>query len=245
MPTLPTSATELLIALMVTTLAGLMRGVTGFGGAIVMTPPLAFLIGPHQAVLTTLLLETFAAAPMLPAAAAAASARRLLPLGIGACVTAPLGAWVLVYLDPEITRRVIAVVVALFSLLLLLGFRYRGEPKRATSLAVGGLSGVLTAATSVGAPPVIIYLLSGPDPIPRSRANLTLYVVIVSGASLAGLAYTGAFTLTMLWLPLVLAPAFAFGVWCGGRLFPYVNERLFRRIALAALAVMSLVLLLT
>ncbi|MCP1673635.1 putative membrane protein YfcA [Natronocella acetinitrilica] len=235
----------MLAALTATGLAGLMRGVTGFGGAIVMTPPLAYLIGPHEAVVTTLLLETFAAAPMLPAAARLASRRRLLPLCIGACATAPLGAWILVALDPAVTRQLIAVVVATFSLLLLAGFRYLGEPRRATSFAVGGLAGVLTASTSIGAPPAIIYLLSGPDPAPLSRANLTLFVVVISGSSLIGLFFAGAFGPGQLLLPLVLAPSFALGVWCGGKLFPYVNERLFRRIALTALFTMGLVLLLT
>jgi len=56
-------AWSLLIALA----GGLVRGTTGFGAAMVMTPPLALLVGARTAVPVTLLLETFAAAPMLPA----------------------------------------------------------------------------------------------------------------------------------------------------------------------------------
>jgi uncharacterized membrane protein YfcA len=46
-------------------LAGLIRGITGFGGAMVMAPPLALLLGPRLAVPVVLLLECIAAAPML------------------------------------------------------------------------------------------------------------------------------------------------------------------------------------
>ncbi len=41
-------------------LAGIVRGVTGFGGSMVMTPPLALLFGPRAAIAAVLLLEAFA-----------------------------------------------------------------------------------------------------------------------------------------------------------------------------------------
>jgi len=59
------SPETLAIALAVGALAGLVRGITGFGGAMVMSPPLALLVGPLLAVPAVLLLEGFAAAPML------------------------------------------------------------------------------------------------------------------------------------------------------------------------------------
>ncbi len=66
-------------------------------------------------------------------------------------------------------RRWIAGVVVVFSLLLLNGARYEGPQRPATSIALGAFSGVLVGATGIGGPPIILYLLSGPDR-PRSPA---------------------------------------------------------------------------
>ena len=46
-------------------IAGVIRGITGFGGAVVMAPPLALLRGPRVMIPVTLLLEGIAAMPML------------------------------------------------------------------------------------------------------------------------------------------------------------------------------------
>ena len=153
-----------LAAIAIVTMAGFVRGVTGFGGAMLMTPILSVLIGPVPAVVTALILETAAALVMFPDALPKAQWRTLLYLTLPAVVTVPLGGYILLTLDPAIARKMIAAVVIIFSTMLLLGLRYSGSPRVVTSLALGSLVGVLLGATSVGAPPVILYLLSGPDP---------------------------------------------------------------------------------
>ena len=60
---------SMLGALAICGLGGMVRGATGFGGAMVMTPVLSVLLSPITAVIGALLLETFAAAPMLRDAA--------------------------------------------------------------------------------------------------------------------------------------------------------------------------------
>src|ERR1035437_7786990 len=169
-----------LAAIGIVTLAGIVRGVTGFGGAMLMTPVLSGLIGPVSAVVTALILETAAALGMFPDALPKARWRTLLYLTLPAIVTVPLGGYLLLTLDPNVARKMIAGVVIVFSSMLLSGLRYSGSPRPATSLALGSLVGALVGATSIGAPPVILYLLSGPDPAAVTRANLTVFVTAIS-----------------------------------------------------------------
>ena len=103
-----------------------MRGVTGFGGAMLMAPPLSMLIGPVPTVVTALILETAAALVMFPDAWPKINKRVLLYLTIPACFSVPIGGYLLITLDPFIARKVIAGVVVVFSLGLLLGLRYSG-----------------------------------------------------------------------------------------------------------------------
>ncbi|MGE5089718.1 MAG: sulfite exporter TauE/SafE family protein, partial [Candidatus Levyibacteriota bacterium] len=59
------NAAPLIAAGAIAAVAGVVRGITGFGGAMVMTPPLALLFGPRFAIPAVLLLESIAAMPML------------------------------------------------------------------------------------------------------------------------------------------------------------------------------------
>jgi uncharacterized membrane protein YfcA len=223
-----TLATAIAIGL----LGGLVRGTTGFGAAMVMTPALALLLGPTVAVPVTLMLEAFAAAPMLPAAWEIARLRVIAPISAAALVTVPFGSYALHAAKPETLRTAIAVTVIVFSLALLSGRRYHGQPRLSTSLALGALSGAMLGATSIGAPPVILYLLSGPESAAVTRANLTLYVVAISVVGLVMLAATGLIRGSTLQTTAYLAPGFVIGVVMGSRLFARFSDQRFRHLTI-------------
>jgi uncharacterized membrane protein YfcA len=241
---MPAIDSTLAWALAMALCGGLVRGTTGFGGAMVMTPPLALLLGPRVAVPVTLLLETFAALHMLPAASRLARWRVIAPIGVAAVLAVPLGGWLLAAADALTLRRLIAGTVVLFSLALLSGRRYQGRQRLGTSLALGTLSGAMLGATSIGAPPVILYLLSGPDPAAVTRANLTLYVVLISAAGLVMLAATGVLTAATGRTALQLAPPFVLGVLAGTRLFSRFSDQRFRQLVMALMCSVSLGVLL-
>ena len=211
---------------------GFVRGITGFGGAMMMAPMLSVLIGPVPTVVTTLILETAAAVVMFPDALPKARWRTLAYLTLPAIATVPIGGYLLLTLDPGIARKLIAGVVVVFSLMLLLGLRYSGSPRAATSIALGSLVGALLGATSVGAPPVVLYLLSGPDPVPVTRANLTLFVTAISVIGLVMLTAVGAVTAALGISALALSAVFLFATWLGGKLFVRLSETSVRRFAL-------------
>ncbi|MBI3699786.1 MAG: sulfite exporter TauE/SafE family protein [Afipia sp.] len=211
---------------------GLVRGITGFGGAMLMSPLLSILIGPVPTVVTALVLETAAALVTFPDALPKARWRTLAYLTLPAIATVPIGGYLLLTLDPAIARKLIAGVVMAFSLMLLLGLRYNGTPRRETSIALGSLVGALLGATSVGAPPVVLYLLSGPDPIAVTRANLTIFVTAISAIGLAMLTVVGAITKPLGISALALSIVFLLATWLGGKLFARLSETYVRRFAL-------------
>jgi uncharacterized membrane protein YfcA len=223
----------------IVTLAGFVRGVTGFGGAMLMSPILSALIGPVPAVVTALILETAAALIMFPDALPKAKWRTLLYLTLPAVITVPLGGYILLTLDPKAARTMIAAVVIVFSSMLLLGFRYSGSPRAATSIALGSIVGVLLGATSVGAPPVILYLLSGPDPATVTRANLTIFVTAISAIGLAMLAAAGVITATLGISAVLLTVPFLVATWFGGKLFARMSDPGVRRLALVLMLCVS------
>lgn len=222
----------LALAAAVAAVAGVIRGITGFGGALVMSPPLALLLGPLAAVPVVLLLESLAAAPMLVQTRELVRWGVIGPIIAAACLTVPLGTWVLVSADPLAMRRVIAATVIVFSLLLLRGWRYAGPQRLATGLGLGAVAGTMVGATSMGGPPVILYLLAGPDRIETTRANLTFFVGAISAAGLAGLWANGVLTGTSAALAALFAPGYYGGMVLGTRLFSRFNDRRFRQFTL-------------
>ena len=231
-------------AIATVTVAGFFRGVTGFGGAMMMTPMLSMLIGPIQAVAAALLLETAAAVVMFPDALPKVNWRTLSYLTLPAILTVPLGGYFLLTINPALARKFIAAVVIAFSVLLLFGWRYSGSPRPITSIVLGSIVGVLLGATSVGAPPVILYLLSGPDPVAVTRANLTVFVTSISIIGLVMLVAASAITWTVCFSAILLMIPFLLATWFGGTFFSRLGDLGVRRFALGlmlALGVTSLV----
>ena len=229
----------LIIAVAIALAAGVVRGITGFGGAMVMAPPLALLLGPRLAVPVVLLLESVVAAPMLLQTHRRVSWRLVGAIVAAACAFVPLGVMVLDAAEPQVIRRAIAITVIVFALLLLRGWRYAGRPRLATSLGLGAVSGGMLGATGIGGPPVVLYLLSGPDAIETTRANLTLYVTATSLVGILMLWQKGIFDAGAGWTSLWLAPAYYGGLVGGVRLFPRFSDTRFRQLTLLLLIVVS------
>lgn len=223
---------DLIVPALIAAIAGTVRGITGFGGAMVMTPPLALLLGPQVTVPVVLLVEALAGAPQVVQTHRLVHWRVLGPIFAATCATVPLGGYLLVTVDAETLRRAMALIVIVFALVLLGGWRYDGPQRTSVGVALGGLSGGMLGATSIGAPPVILYLLAGPDRIEITRANLTLFVTGISSAGVIMLWIAGLVHASTLLLALVLAPAYFVGLALGIRLFARFNERRFRRFAL-------------
>jgi uncharacterized membrane protein YfcA len=220
------------VVIAIVTMAGLMRGITGFGGAMLMAPLLSAILGPVATVLTALLLETSAGLVMVPDAWSKIDRKLLSYLIVPACITVPIGGHLLLNLDPGVTRKAISGLVVLFSVVLLCGFRYSGSPRPSISIGLGALLGLMLGATSVGAPPVILYLLAGPWPPAVTRANLTVLVTVISGIGVIMLLLAGAVTTEFAGHAALLALPYLAATWIGGHLFTRLNEFGARRVTL-------------
>ena len=231
--------------LAIVAVAGVVRGVTGFGGAMFMAPPLSLLVPPVEAVIYALALEAVAVVVALPAVWRLLDARTLSVIGVPALFSIPLGGFALVSLDPAVIRNLLAGTVMVFSLLLLLGLRYTEPPRTAVAGAVGGVSGLLFGATSMGGPPVILYLLSGPARHDVTRANLMAYISMASALSLVLPWQTGQLTEPVALHALVLTIPYLLGIFIGARLFALIDEKTFRRLTLAFMFSVSTFALLT
>jgi uncharacterized membrane protein YfcA len=230
----------LIASVIIVIAAGMIRGITGFGGSMVMTPVLSAMFDPKLVIPVVLLLEAFVAAPALGDAVRKARFKVIVPICLAAFVTVPLGGYLLANTEPQVLRRWIAASVILFALMLLKDVRYTGPKRLGTSVALGALSGVLLGGTGIGGPPVILYLLSGADSLEQTRANLMLCITAISVAALAMLWSRGMLHFRGPLNVLILGPAFYAGIVLGTRFFRQFSEKRFRQFTLVLLIMVSI-----
>lgn len=226
----------LVVAASVGLVAGFMRGFVGVGSGMLMAPVFAILFGPLETVGTIILLELAVTAQLLPSVHRLIEWRVVAPMAAAAALSMPLGTWILVSVDAERMTRGIALVVLVFVLVLLGGWRYHGPKRLAGTLGVGVVSGVLMAATSLGNPPVILYLLSSTDSAATNRANFTGYFAITLVTLVGMMTVQGLVEATTLVRAGLLLPPFAVAAWAGARFFSRSTDLLYRRVALGLLA---------
>jgi uncharacterized membrane protein YfcA len=240
MPAELPAAPELAATLAVALLAGLARGFSGFGSALIFIPLASATLGPRLAAPLLMLVDNLTTFPLIPAAWRRADRGEVASLVAGALVGAPLGTWLLLHLDAETLRWGMCVLAIAMLALLASGWRYHGRPALPLSLGVGAASGLLSGAAQMGGPPVVAYWLGGAIPAARVRANIMLFFAASGVISAVSYLVSGLLTPAVLLLTVLVAPAYALGIWGGSHLFGLASEASFRRacfvlIALAAL----------
>lgn len=226
--------------------ASMARGFSGFGAALIFVPVAAAVIGPKVAAPLLLVMDFVMTAPMVPRAFGLASRREVGAMLAGAMLGVPLGTAALAVADPVVLRWAITAIAALLLVLLVSGWRYHGQPRTPMTIAVGWLAGLFSGAAQLGGPPVVAYWLGGASNAAAVRANVVLYFALAS--ILTGIAYAvgGLLSETVFALMLVIAPAYAAGLYAGSRLFGLASDLTFRRICfvlIAASAILGMPLL--
>ncbi len=227
--------TTLLIAIPITAAAGLMRGFAGVGSGMLMAPFFVRLFGPVDTIAVIIMMETIVTGQLLPTVWREIDWRVIAPMGAAAVLSMPLGSWLLVSLDPGQIAIGIGMLVMLFSLVLMTGWRYGGPKPLLATLGVGSASGILMALTSLGNPPVMVYLLSSHDPAATNRANFTGYFAITLVALIVVMTGSGLIGWSATLTAAALLPVFMISAWIGSRLFRKSSEALYRRLALGIL----------
>lgn len=217
-------------------IAGLARGFSGFGAALIFMPLASALIGPQTAAPVLVIIDLLLAAPLIPGAVRRVALWPIAVMLAGVVVTVPLGTWLLTSVDPLLLRWMIAGLAALMLALLGSGWRYSGAPSPVASFAVGATSGFFSGVAQVGGPPVVAYWLGGRDGSGDVRAKIIVFFAGSSVILLVSYLTAGLFNRSVLVWAAVAGPSYGTGLFLGTRLFGLASEATFRRICLGLIA---------
>lgn len=227
--------TGIVLPVLVTLVAGLMRGFAGFGSAMLMAPIFAILFGSAEMVVTIVAIELGVSLQLYPQVRRDVDWPTVVPMSIAACVAMPFGVWLLASVDKNFITKAVSAIILVFVLINLAGWRYNGRKGRNGAIAVGMISGAMMATTSVGGPPVLMYLFAGNDKPATIRANIVTYFFLTHFLLIAIVLATGVAGWTALVRAAVLFPLMVMGAWVGTRLFDPSKEKLYRNFTLVIL----------
>ena len=217
-------------------LAAACQSLTAFGFALVAVPLLSLAWEVKPAVVTSTVLGTLILLPLLYEVRGRVSIGRVVPFYLGSLVGVPLGLLVLERIDAVALEVVVASVVIVAGLLIYFSpDLHLKRPLVPLSLLVGGLSGALRAATSMGGLPVALYVLTFEHEVERFRATLLAAFLPTSLLTVVGLTIAGRINGDVLLVAVVALPAVALGSLSGRWARGHVSEDLFRLVVLGVL----------
>jgi uncharacterized protein len=208
--------------------AALVRGLTGFGFAILAVPLMSLVIAPAQAVLLALVLQMLIGPFGVRSSLPLIDRRVVGTIAAVAAITTPLGLWLLTLLDADTARLLIAAIafVCFFGFLV----KRAPTPNRALPhlIATGTGSGLLNGFAAMPGPPVILYFVrDGVAPlVARGSMMLVFFAAAVSGTVTAAL--RDLLNLKILALTLFCFPVMLIGNHIGSRFFGRISEPVWR-----------------
>jgi uncharacterized membrane protein YfcA len=229
---------ELAVVAALAALASFSQSLSGFGFNLLLVPPLTLVLGAKEAVVTATMMGTITSFLTLTNMRASVEWRLGGLLFGAAALGMPFGLLVLITVDSDLLRVLIAITVLVAAVFYWKGFRVR-TTSTSFDVAAGFISGVLNTSTSMSGPPLVLYLQNRGIAPPQFRATINAFFLA------SGLLATCLFVLghrigqTELNSVLISAPLIAIGWMVGQRAFVRIDVVRFERVVLVVLFLSS------
>lgn len=221
-------------------MAGIIRGYSGFGFAMVAVTSLSLVLPPIYVVPLVLILEVLASIRLVPQVWQDIDWHSLRWLLVGSLAATPFGVYLLANIPAAPMRIFISLLVLAVAILLMRGWVWKHMPGKCLNLTTGAACGLLNGAAAIGGPPVILLYLSSPAGIAVSRASIIAYFLGIDAMSLAMAFIQGIITSRTLVMMAVCIPPLLLGITIGSRMFVKMDEASFRRHVLMLLIALSI-----
>ncbi len=219
------------------TFAFFVRGVAGFGNALILAPILILIVSPKPVVVINLLLGVVANGVLLPYAFRNMNRRVVMIMAACSLPGIPLGTWVIKIIASSDLKVLIGGLTVFFALLIAFGLTPRFRRERLSAGVAGFLSGVLASATSLGGPPAILFMHNQDWGKEVVHATLAVFFFFGCCFSLAALAISGVVDADTMVTAVSFIPAMLIGLGLGMIAFFRIHPDFFRRLSIAVIVV--------
>lgn len=216
--------------------AGIVRGFTGFGTALIFVP-IASIFLPSASVVALITMTGVAStAALLPRALRTGDLTEVGMMALAALTTVPVGIWLLGLLDQITVRWIVTAVASGMLAALVMGWRYVGQVGRPGLFLVGAAAGLIGGMTGLTGPVVILFYLAGAGRVEVVRANTILFLAALDVVIVGNLMLQGMTDLSLFLLAMLLAVPYFITTLLGQALFDPAYEKIYRRAAYGVIA---------
>ncbi|WP_299301899.1 sulfite exporter TauE/SafE family protein [uncultured Litoreibacter sp.] len=216
--------------------AGMVRGFSGFGTAMVFLPAAGQVVSPIWALTIMGIMDMIGPLPNVPRALRDGHPRDVVRLAVGLIVALPIGISLLSLMAPDVYRYAVSTISLILLVALIAGLRYRGRLSKPLIYGTGAIGGFLTGSTGLAGPPVIMLYMASTHAASVIRANLMLYLLCADALMVVLFAFWGLITLTPVLLGLLVAVPYLLANMVGAAIFNPDKEKLYRWVAYAIIA---------
>lgn len=213
------SNSEFALLVLIVTLAGIVRGFSGFALSALVMATATLILPPVELIPLCWWLEMTASVMMVRGGWQAADRHVVFGLVIGSTCGVPLGLWLITSVPVETSKLIALCIIIALAVTQLFKLRLTFLATRAGLYLSGLVAGIVTGLAHVGGMVVALYVLAQDSPAAKMRAALVMFLFLGSLTSIVTQLAFGVMTQTATMRGLALALPCAAGVWAGTRFF--------------------------
>ena len=234
---------QIAVAVLTALAAAFIRGLAGFGLAILLVPVLALAMTPVEAVLATNVVALLIGLSEIVRITREAEKSAWTIGALVVLATGP-GLYLLNITPAPLARLLIALIALSAFFAMFLPKRPPDQPGVVQTGLVGISSGLLTGFAGMPGPPVVPYYLGRAIPKEIAKSSMLLIFTIAAAAGLGSGAVIGVMNWSLVVLGALLFPAVLIGNYFGAKAFGKVSDTAWRAFVMLVLGVTALAALL-
>lgn len=215
---------------LIITVSYLVRGLAGFGSALIAIPLLALMLPLSMVVPMVVLLDYLASTSHGLKNRELIKWRDLLPLLPFSIIGVVSALYLFKQIDAEILSKGLGVFILLFAFYSLADIAPQRVGRRYWAIPVGLLGGFIGTLFGTGGPFYVIYLkLRGLDKS-SFRATFAMVFLLDGAGRLGGYLFSGLFNLDVVYLVGAALPVMILGMYVGGHMHTNLQQKTFQRV---------------
>ena len=236
---------ELFWIVLVVVIASLVKGITGFGFALVALPPLMIWYSPKEIIPVLLLCNLFASVLIiLQKKDRQLINRQFKWLIIFGALFTIVGVIFLKYLPEHLLIVIVSIFLIILTVLSILGVQYPIKITNRSYKIAGAFLGFLTGSISISGPPMALFLYSAKVDKQQFREIFSWFSIVTSIVALAGYVVLGILTIESLKMSLLFLPILFIGSFIGKKLNNLIPLIVFKKAILIITLFSSIFILL-
>ena len=221
-----------ILSAVVILLSAVLKGITGFGFALMAVPLLSLFLPVHMLIPAMSLFNMFASIYLLSKIKIKLKARYYLPMFLASLAGIPVGVYAFENLNENLLQILVGVVILVFSLILLFGGKKTPRFQHKTIVFAGFLGGLLGSGTSISGPPIALAMNRKKYSRNLFRANFAIFGLLSSFFTSLAYLLKGFLVVASVKFTAFLFPLLLIGTGLGNRLAVNIRHEPFRKMVL-------------